>query len=276
MAVVKGVCGYMLKSRTLMADSIHSTTDLLSDILALVTVKWSLRPATQQFPHGYGKFESLGALGISATLLIGGTAMGYSSLCALATRFLPSYPFGATIQVSMPTDSFDHTYLTDGTTSTKRIAQERKSAVLASNAIHHRIDSLTEIVIIFVVLGDRVMKDTAWLDLVGGLFISVMAVKPAAEFALSSLYELTDRSIDDDTRDSILNLIRDALEKPAYKGVIDVASLTGIKSGRLVIVDLEITVPRDWPVEDMIHLQRNITSQRQLLAKGPKQTLGNT
>ncbi|KAI7770090.1 hypothetical protein LZL87_013505 [Fusarium oxysporum] len=271
MAVVKGVCGYMLNSKTMMADSIHSTTDLLSDILALVTVKWSLRPATRQFPYGYGKFESLGALGVSTTLLIGGTTTGYSSLWALATRFFPTYSFCVTSQIPMPVGSFDHTFLAGGPMSsmliiglsvatvavkewlyqeTTRIARERKSAILASNAIHHRIDSLTEIVIITVVLGAGVVQDTAWLDHVGGLCISLMTLKPAAEFALAALYELTDRSIDDEVRDSISNLVRGAIEKPAYRGVIDVVSLMGIKSGRLVIVDVEIAVPRHWTAEN--------------------------
>ncbi|CZR49477.1 uncharacterized protein FPRO_15837 [Fusarium proliferatum ET1] len=117
MTVLKGVCGFMLNSKTMMADSIHSTTDLLSDIMALVAVKWSLRPATPQFPYGYGKIESLGALGMSATLLLGGTTMGYCSLCGIAARLLPASLFHAPNQVSVRMGNFDRPSFADETMS---------------------------------------------------------------------------------------------------------------------------------------------------------------
>ncbi|KAF5013276.1 hypothetical protein FDECE_705 [Fusarium decemcellulare] len=264
MAIIKGVSGYVLNSKTMMADSIHGATDLSSDILALVAVKWSLMPATAEFPHGYGKIESLGGLGISTILLIGGTTMGHSSISALAPQFLSNRSYAAK-EISPSAGDYHHPILGDGSIATifvlclsmstvavkewlyratTRIAREHKSTVLASNAIHHRIDSLTEVVIIGVVLGAGVMQDTSWLDLVGGLCISLMAVRPAAELALSALCELTDRSIDDETRLSILNLVRRALSKPGNAGAVDVVSLTGIKSGRLTIVDLQLAVPQ--------------------------------
>ncbi|KAJ3541522.1 hypothetical protein NM208_g4576 [Fusarium decemcellulare] len=282
MAILKGVFGYMLNSKTMMADSIHGATDLSSDILALITIKWSLMPATAQFPYGYGKIESLGGLGISTILLIGGTTMGYSSISALATHFLSYRSFSAAEGISTSAGDYHNPILSDGSIATilvlclsmstvaakewlyqatTRIAREHKSTVLASNAIHHRIDSLTEVVIIGVVLAAGAMQDTAWLDLVGGLCISLMAVRPAAEFALSALYELADRSVDDETRISILNLVSRALRKPRYAGAVDVVSLAGIKSGRLTIVDLELAVPQRWAVQEVICLEREIRSQ---------------
>lgn len=83
MAAGKGVGGYMFNSQAMMADAIHSATDLASDILTLLTVTWSLKPPTPLFPLGFGKVESLGSLGVSGMLLLGGMWMCYGSSIAL-------------------------------------------------------------------------------------------------------------------------------------------------------------------------------------------------
>ena len=73
----------MFNSQAMMADAIHSATDLASDILTLLTVTWSLKPPTPLFPLGFGKVESLGSLGVSGMLLLGGMWMCYGSSIAL-------------------------------------------------------------------------------------------------------------------------------------------------------------------------------------------------
>lgn len=72
-----------------MADGIHSLTDLVSDIMTLATVGWSLKPPSERFPSGYGKVESLGSLGVSGILLGGGFLMGWTALIALAQQLFP-------------------------------------------------------------------------------------------------------------------------------------------------------------------------------------------
>ena len=79
MAAGKAAGGYFLNSQSLLADAAHSFTDLVSDILTLGTVAWSLRPPTERFPAGYGKIESLGSLGVSGLLLAGGLGLGIHS-----------------------------------------------------------------------------------------------------------------------------------------------------------------------------------------------------
>lgn len=87
MAIAKGVGGYLFNSKAMVADAIHSVTDLASDILTLATISWSLKPPTDAFPTGFGKIESLGSLGVSSMLLIGGLYMGYGSLLTLYGHF---------------------------------------------------------------------------------------------------------------------------------------------------------------------------------------------
>ena len=79
MAIGKGLGGYLLNSQSLVADAFHSLTDLVSDLLTLATVSWSLKPPSPRFPSGYGKIESLGSLGVSSLLLAGGIGLGWHS-----------------------------------------------------------------------------------------------------------------------------------------------------------------------------------------------------
>jgi hypothetical protein len=79
MAIAKGIGGYMFASQAMIADAVHSLSDLTSDILTLATLSWSLKPPTISFPAGFGKVESLGALGVSGMLLGGGIFMCMNS-----------------------------------------------------------------------------------------------------------------------------------------------------------------------------------------------------
>ena len=79
-----------------------------------------------------------------------------------------------------------------------KIARERKSAVLASNAVHHRIDSLTSIVALLTIGGAHVFTEASWLDPVGGLIISVMVIRAGWSNTMTSLLELADTSVDEE------------------------------------------------------------------------------
>jgi divalent metal cation (Fe/Co/Zn/Cd) transporter len=59
--------------------------------MTLATVSWALRPPTNEFPLGFGKVESLGSLGVSGLLLVGGVLMGWSSLVDLFSIYLPAF-----------------------------------------------------------------------------------------------------------------------------------------------------------------------------------------
>ncbi len=87
MAVGKGIGGYYFNSQALVADAFHAMTDLVSDIMTLGTVSWSLKPPSSRFPSGYGKIESLGSLGVSSLLLVGGILMGLNACEVLYHQF---------------------------------------------------------------------------------------------------------------------------------------------------------------------------------------------
>jgi hypothetical protein len=89
MAIAKFIGGWAFNSKAMIADGWHSIADLASDILTLATVSWSIKPPTDRFPLGFGKVESLGALGVSGMLLVGGFYMGFESALTLYGHWDP-------------------------------------------------------------------------------------------------------------------------------------------------------------------------------------------
>jgi divalent metal cation (Fe/Co/Zn/Cd) transporter len=132
-----------------------------------------------------------------------------------------------------------------------KVARERKSSVLASNAVHHRVDSLTGIVTLLVILGANFLRDATWLDPIGGLFISLLVIRAGLTNTLSALWELADRTIDDEVKHSVRRQAAKALEAVSEGHEIELRDVSGVKSGQNYLIDLELAVPGGWTVEDV-------------------------
>ena len=140
-----------------------------------------------------------------------------------------------------------------------KIARERKSSVLASNAIHHRIDSLTSIVALATIGGAHVFTDASWLDPVGGLIISAMVIRAGWNNTRSALLELADVTVDDEVKSAVRRATTKALRGDAAKGVepveyggeTELRDVQGVKSGQNYLLDIELAVPRDFTLHQM-------------------------
>lgn len=142
-----------------------------------------------------------------------------------------------------------------------KVAKERKSAVLASNAIHHRVDSWTGIVTMLVILGANFLKDATWLDPVGGLFISFLVIKGGWGNTLASLYELADRTIDDEIKKSVKKQVQKSFENVSEGYQVEIRDISGIKSGQNYLVDVELGVPAGWTIEDVREVENAVRTQ---------------
>ncbi|KAF1838537.1 hypothetical protein BDW02DRAFT_488750 [Decorospora gaudefroyi] len=269
MAVTKGFGGYVFNSQALVADAIHSLTDLVSDIMTLATVGWSLKPPSDRFPSGYGKVESLGSLGVSGILLGGGFFMGWTALIALCQQFLPEAAAIAESWGLLPHHHHHHgiddlgpninaIWLAAGSIvikewlyrATLKIAQERKSTVLASNAYHHRVDSLTAFVALLLIAGSNVLNNAQWLDPVGGLVISLMVVQAGWGNTKQALLELADVGVDEEMRDNVRKAANRAVEGITTSSEpVNVRAIQGVKAGQNYLMDVEIGAPGTWTLE---------------------------
>ncbi|KAA8646988.1 hypothetical protein EYZ11_000086 [Aspergillus tanneri] len=290
MAIGKFIGGYVFNSQALIADAYHALTDLVSDILTLGTVAWSLKPPTERFPNGYGKVESIGALGVSALLLCGGVFMGLNSGQVLLAQFYPeaaeaishlgalghSHSHSHGVEVLGP--SIHAAWLAAGSIiikewlyrATMKVANERKSSVLASNAVHHRIDSLTSIVALFTIGGTYLFQDASWLDPVGGLLISLMVIKAGWGNTATSLLELADTTVEDDIKESVQKAASKMIAKLKDGDAVKVRHVQGMKSGQNYLMDIELAVPGVWPIHRSREIEESVRAAIGAAVRGVK------
>lgn len=131
-----------------------------------------------------------------------------------------------------------------------KVAKDRKSSVLASNAVHHRIDSLTSFVALLTIGGAHVFTDASWLDPVGGLIISMMVIRAGWGNTKVSLLELADVSVDDEIKTSVQKAASKALLANVSGGYeVQIRDVQGIKSGQNYLMEVELVVPGSWSVD---------------------------
>lgn len=279
---------------SLTADAVHALTDLVSDITTLATISYSLKAATARFPLGYGKVESLGALGVSGLLLSGGIMIGLQAIMALCQQFFPELAHILS-HVSLFEHGHDHSHIhgVDGELgpninaawlaggsilvkewlyrATNKIAKQKKSSVLASNAYHHRVDSLTAFVALATIVLSRYMPGAQWLDPVGGLAISGMIVQAGWGNTKNALLELADVAMDDEMTGNVEKAVRTVVGEQAAAG--DHARLRGvqgIKSGQNFLVEVELAAPTSWSLERAGEVEKAVRREVAANVRGVK------
>lgn len=279
---------------SLTADALHALTDLISDVTTLMTISYSLRPATTRFPQGYGKVESLGALAVSGILLSGGIMIGLQAVMALSQQFFPQI-FEALSHLGIFEHAHSHghdhgamdlgpninaAWLAAGSIvvkewlyrATMKVAQEKRSSVLSSNvsemmsndcnscadvqsqAYHHRVDSLTAFVALFTIVASHFLESARWLDPVGGLIISGMIVQAGWGNTKSALYELADAGMEEEAREGAEKAAVSALANTPA----EIRGVQGIKSGQNLMFEVEVGVPSDCSVSQSNDLEVEI------------------
>jgi divalent metal cation (Fe/Co/Zn/Cd) transporter len=131
-----------------------------------------------------------------------------------------------------------------------KVANERKSAVLASNAYHHRVDSLTALVALLLITGSNFLNNAQWLDPVGGLVISLMVVQAGWGNTKQALLELADVGVETEMKDNVRKAATTALASlTTISEPINVRAIQGVKAGQNYLMDIEIGVPGTWTVD---------------------------
>ena len=286
MAISKGIGGYFFNSQALVADAFHALTDLVSDFMTLATISVALKPPTAIYPNGFGKVESFGSLFVSGLLLTGGFLMAQHAGLALFHQLFPDLAHHAVEAVGHSHGFMGHSHshsaaetipninaawLAAGSIVIKeylyriswlptlsftantnfglamKVARERKSSVLASNAVHHRVDSLTSIVALIAIGGSHLLNGATWLDPVGGLIVSLMVIQAGFGNSVAAIYELCDRGVDEE----IKNAVRRATEKAIPSEAVNIGEIQGIKAGQNYLMEIQLVVPNTWTLEQL-------------------------
>lgn len=254
--------------------------------MTLATISYSLRPPTARFPAGYGKVESLGALAVSGILLSGGFVIGLQAIVALTQQFFPEVAhFLSQIGVFGHLHSHSHdaaalgpninaAWLAAGSIAIKewlyratmKVAIEKRSSVLASNAYHHRVDSLTAFVALLTICASHFLNNAQWLDPIGGLIISGMIVQAGYGNTKAALLELADVGLDEEVKGNVQNAAAEALVgQDAH-----LSAVQGVKAGQNLLVEIAVTVPDSWTLATQKEVETLIRDRVSKTVKGVK------
>lgn len=231
--IFAGVVG---RSAAMVADGIHSLSDLLSDIVVLIFTHLSSKGKDRSHSFGHGKFETMATLIVSIILVaVGGKLMasGVESIIGVIRgELIPKPGMVALIAAVISIVSKEILYQL-----TAKVGREVNSPVVIANAWHHRSDALSSIGSL-VGIGGAILLGNKWtiLDPIASCCISITIIIIAVKMALPSLSELLESSLPEEIENKIIGT---ALE---VEGVRDIHELKTRRNGISYIIDAHITV----------------------------------
>ena len=229
-AVVKVSVGFWANSYALVADGVHSLSDLASDIMVLVASHYGRLQPDSDHPYGHDRYETLATLILGALLIAVAGALVWDSLMRLFTARVVTVPGAIALFValaSIASKEWIYRY-------TLRVARRINSRLLEGNAWHHRTDALSSVVV-FVAIGGALLGVT-WLDLAAAVIVALMVAQVGLRLIWDSLKELVDTALPVAEIDSIRAL---AMSVP---GVRDVHDLRTRRMGNRTLLDIHLQV----------------------------------
>ncbi|CAN6300934.1 unnamed protein product [Urochloa humidicola] len=255
LAAGKAVTGYLSGSTAIVADAAHSLSDIVLSGVALLSYRAAKAPKDKEHPYGHGKFESLGALGISSMLLVTSGGIAWHAFEVLQ-GVISSAPdiIGNTLHAHDNHGSgghhhgidLEHPVLALSMTTlaisvkeglywiTKRAGEKEGSGLMKANAWHHRADAISSVVALVGVGGS--ILGLPLLDPLAGLIVSGMILKAGIQTGYESVMELVDAAADP----SLLQPISETILK--VDGVKGCHRLRGRKAGTSLYLDVHIEV----------------------------------
>jgi len=231
LAAIKFTAGIYGRSQALVADAIHSLTDLTTDIAVIAGSHYWSRPPDENHPYGHRRLETLVTVFIGVVLIAAGIGIGWKAISALQEKHAapPGWiaVFAALASIVCKESIYRWTAVTG-----RRV----KSAALAANAWHHRTDALSSIPVLIAVAGARVFPSWSFLDHLGAAVVSIFILHASIKIIWPGLGELIDVGAPTDT----CKMIRDIALK--NNGVLQVHDIRTRFISSSIQVDLHIVV----------------------------------
>lgn len=201
LTVAQVIIGYLGNSQALVADGIHTLSDLLTDFMVLFALFHSKKAADAEHPYGHERIETATTLMLGVILFAVGAGIAIRAVMRLLeTTALPT-PDLITLWVALFTLVAKEglfRYL-------MHTANRLDSNMLRANAWHSRSDAVSSLVVVVGIGGSRF--GFTYLDAVAAIVVAVMIVKVAVELGWQSLGELVDTGLAADDLDAIRKTI---------------------------------------------------------------------
>ena len=237
LTAVQIAVGVFAKSQGLIADGIHTLSDLVADFVVLFASHHSKKDADEDHPYGHQRFETAASLVLGALLMAVGAGMLWS-----AARKLEDPSTVQTVHVAA-------LWVACGALVAKELlfrymlatAKRVKSSMLVANAWHARSDAASSLVVGIGIVGN--LAGYPILDPIAALIVGFIVAKMGWEFGWDALHDLMDRAVDEEDVQAIR---RTLLDTPGVHGVHDLRTR---KMGDMIVVDAHLEVDATISVE---------------------------
>ena len=238
LTVTQIAVGIFAKSQGLVADGIHSLSDLVADFVVLLASHHSKKDADEDHPYGHQRFETAASLVLGLLLLAVGVGMLWSAFRKLEAPETVEQVHVVALWVAggalVAKESLFRYMLA--------VAKRVKSSMLVANAWHARSDAASSLVVGIGIVGN--LAGYPILDPIAALIVGFMVAKMGWEFGWTAMHDLMDRAVDEQEVQAIRQTLA---ETPGVSGVHDVRTR---KMGDMVVVDAHIEVDAAITVEE--------------------------
>lgn len=230
LGVVKILVGVTAQSQALVADGVHSLSDLGTDFMVLFAAKHSHRKADAEHPYGHGRIETVTTVALGVALTVVAIGISWDAVRRLLDPTLLLHPGWLALAVafiSVVAKEVIYHY-------TARAGRRLRSNMLLANAWHSRSDAISSIVVVVGIAG--VMIGLPYLDAIAAVAVALMIAKIGWSLLWKSLQELIDTSLETERVNAIRQSILD------ISGVRALHMLRTRRSGSDALVDVHILV----------------------------------
>jgi cation diffusion facilitator family transporter len=255
LAIVKIIFGVVGRSQAVLADAAHSLSDMATDVLVLIGIRFWSAPADECHPYGHQRIETLVTVGIASLLAATGLGLGLDAIHRLGE------PVGSPRAIAFVAPLISIIAKEYLFRRTRAVGKRIHSSALIANAWHHRSDALSSIPALIAVLAAAANPKWAFLDSVGALIVSLLILKVAWDIAAPALSELTEQGASEEDVGVISNL---AL---STDGVSSIHRLRTRRVGAGWFVDLHAEVDGEMTVRDGHDIATKLIYK--LLEEGP-------
>jgi cation diffusion facilitator family transporter len=249
LAVAQLVIGFLGSSQALVADAMHTFSDLLSDGIAYFAARQSHQAPDAEHPYGHGRFETAATLGIAALLALVGLGIAWTAVQRLFDPASLVTPEAVTLWaagITILAKEGLYRYAI-------RMARVLRSEMLRASAWHHRSDAYSSLVV-FAGIGGTLLG-LPYLDAVAAAIVGLMIVRIAWQLGSGAVNELVDAGLSEERLDAVRRTIL------SVGGVRDIHMLRTRLLGGVATADVHILVD-PWLSVSEGHMVSLVVEQR--------------
>ncbi|MFR5644717.1 MAG: cation diffusion facilitator family transporter [Clostridium paraputrificum] len=237
LAFIKILIGFIARSTAMLADGMHSLSDVITTIGVIIGLKLSHKEADKSHPYGHEKIESITSLFLAIVLFLVAISIGFSGIIKIINHSYVTPGFSAIIAaiISIIVKELMYWY-------TIKYANQINSPSLKADAWHHRSDALSSAGALIGIAGARM--GYTFLDPLVAIIIALVIIKVAFDICKQSIAQLIDEAASEDDVQVIIDKIN------SIDGIYEIKNLKTRQHSNRLYVDVDISVDATLTVEE--------------------------